>query len=238
MQSTLELSENEGILLIDKPVGKTSFSIVHAVRKCLQKKKVGHGGTLDPFATGLLIIFVGKRYTKMADQFLNHDKEYSARLKLGEQTDTFDLEGQKIAYSRYVPTTDEIKAVIDEFQGTIEQIPPMFSAKKIQGTRLYELARKGQVVARAPSIVTVEITYQNYEYPYVDLYVRCTKGTYIRSLADDIGKALGTFAHLVELRRTKSGNFSIDDAITYEDLHSDDKKWKNALISEVSCISS
>ncbi len=232
-----ECDDNEGILLIDKPKGKTSFSIVHAVRKCLQKKKVGHGGTLDPFATGLMVIFVGKRYTRIQDQYLNRDKEYNARLKLGEQTDTFDLEGEKIAFSRYVPTIDEINSVIREFQGTIEQIPPMYSAKKIQGTRLYELARKGQVVERKPNYVTVAITLLNYEYPYVDIHVHCSKGTYIRSLADDMGKALGTFAHLVELCRTKSGDFSLDDAITLDDLYSEEKKWQGHLILEQTCNS-
>src|SRR5574338_656659 len=138
----------KGILLVDKPAGLSSFAIVAKARRRLGVKKIGHGGTLDPFATGLLVLFVGRDYTKQASQFLDGDKEYEAEVVLGVATDSYDPTGNEIDRSSYTPSLEEVKAVLERFQGTIMQVPPMFSAKKVAGKRLYELARKGEVVER------------------------------------------------------------------------------------------
>ncbi|MCE5293715.1 MAG: tRNA pseudouridine(55) synthase TruB [Chlamydiales bacterium] len=209
---------HEGILLVDKPANMSSFAVVSQARRRLGVKKIGHGGTLDPFATGLLVLLVGRNFTKRADEFLHGDKHYLACLKLGMSTDSFDCEGTAVETSEKVPTKEEIDAVIAQFQGTFDQTPPMFSAKKINGVKLYELARKGQVVERKAVSVTVEITFIRYEYPELEIEVRCSKGTYIRSLAEDIGRALGSFAHLVRLRRLSSGRFSLGDSIAFDSL--------------------
>lgn len=204
---------SEGILLVDKPANMSSFAVVAQARRRLGVKKIGHGGTLDPFATGLLVLLVGRNFTKRADEFLHGDKHYLACLKLGVSTDSFDSEGKEIHHSDTVPTLQEVTDVLAQFQGNLQQIPPMFSAKKINGVRLYELARKGEVVERKAVAVTVDITLVRYEYPELEIEVRCSKGTYIRSLAEDIGNALGSYAHLVRLRRLSSGRFSLNDSI-------------------------
>ncbi len=196
----------------------TSFAVVAAARRRLGVKKIGHGGTLDPFATGLLVLLVGRNYTRRAGEFLQGDKHYAACLKLGVATDSYDLEGKEVAKSDKVPTLDDIQAVLATFQGTLQQVPPMFSAKKIDGVRLYELARKGVEVERKAVCVQVEITFLRYNYPELEIEVRCSKGTYIRSLAEDIGRALGTYAHLIALRRIGSGKFSLQDSIEFSAL--------------------
>lgn len=206
-------SEKEGILLVNKPVGKTSFSLVAATRRRLGVKKVGHAGTLDPFATGVMVLLVGREYTKLSDSFLEQDKEYRARLLFGASTDTFDCDGVIQSTSDCVPTLDEIDHAVALFQGEIEQIPPMFSAKKINGQKLCDLARKGKTVERAPAKVKVEMKVLHYEYPYMDIHVKCSKGTYIRSLAHDLGVALECYAHLVELQRTRSGRFALSECL-------------------------
>lgn len=203
----------EGILLVDKPENMSSFAVVAKARKRLGVKKIGHGGTLDPFATGLLVLLVGRNFTKRADEFLQGDKEYRACLKLGVATDSYDHDGSETAHSDKIPTQQEINDVLKQFQGTIDQVPPMFSAKKINGVRLYELARKGETVERKAVRVTVDISFIRYEYPELEIEVRATKGTYIRSLADDIGKALGSYAHLIALRRLRSGRFSLEESV-------------------------
>lgn len=210
------LMQAEGILLIDKPTGCSSFAMVAKARKRLQVKKIGHGGTLDPFASGLLVLLVGRAYTKRASEFLDGDKEYKAGLLLGIATDTFDPEGIHTHTSQHIPSLSDVLEVIASFQGVQEQVPPMFSAKKIGGKRLYELARAGKVIERAPVSVKIAIQQVSYNYPNLDFVVRCSKGTYIRSLADDIGKALGCFAHLASLRRTRSGPFLIADACSVD----------------------
>lgn len=192
--------------------------MVYAARRRLGVKKIGHGGTLDPFATGLIVLLVGKKFTRRASEFLEGDKEYIATMRLGIRTDSFDCEGQVTEQSDKIPTLEEVEAVIASFQGTISQVPPMFSAKKINGVRLYELARKGRVVEREPVLVHVAIDNVQYSYPELTFRVTCSKGTYIRSLSDDIGKVLGTFAHLQGLRRTRSGRFTINDCIEYTTL--------------------
>ena len=203
----------EGILLVDKPANMSSFAVVAQARRRLGVKKIGHGGTLDPFATGLLVLLVGRNFTKRADEFLQGDKHYSACLYLGVSTDSYDCEGKEVERSDKIPTLQEIEEVLSHFQGTLQQVPPMFSAKKINGVRLYELARKGEMVERKAVEVKVDIQLIRYEYPELELEVRCSKGTYIRSLAEDIGHKLGSYAHLVRLRRLSSGRFSLNDSI-------------------------
>lgn len=203
----------EGLLLVDKPKGKTSFSLIGILRKTLGVKKIGHAGTLDPFATGVMILLIGRNYTRLSDQFLLKNKEYLAELYLGATTDTYDCEGTKLTESSIIPTLDAIESTLAKFQGDIEQIPPMFSAKKVQGKKLYELARKGQVIERKAVLVNVSIELISYEYPYLKIKVKCSKGTYIRSLAYDIGLKLGCGAYLTNLKRTKSGIHSLEECL-------------------------
>lgn len=203
----------EGILLIDKPASQTSFSVVASVRKKTNQKKIGHAGTLDPMATGVLVLLLGKPWTRKAGLFLAHDKEYEATFFLGKTTDTYDAEGKITQVSENIPTEAEIKKMIVFFQGKYSQIPPMFSAKKINGTRLYELARKGISLERKPSEMSIETTLLNYNYPYVFLRIKGSKGTYIRSIAHDFGERLGCGAHVATLRRIRSGPFLIKDSL-------------------------
>jgi tRNA pseudouridine55 synthase len=213
-------SDAKGILLIDKPRGKTSFSLVSSLRKLLGVKKIGHAGTLDPFATGVMVMLIGREYTRQSDQFLCEDKEYLAQIHLGISTDTFDCEGAIEKQSDLVPTLEQIERVLNQFQGELDQVPPMYSAKKINGKKLCELARKGKTVERQPVKVKVKITLISYEYPFVNIAVSCSKGTYIRSLAYDIGNVLGCGGHLSKLQRTRSGPFSINDCFDGSLLHS------------------
>ena len=205
--------EREGILLVNKPSGKTSFSLVAATRRRLGVKKVGHAGTLDPFATGVMVLLVGREYTRLSDSFLGQDKEYRARILLGVSTDSFDCDGQIVDKSDVVPTMEEIEKVVAQFQGEIDQVPPMFSAKKVNGQKLCDLARKGKVVDRLPCKVQVDTQIIHYEYPYLDIRVKCSKGTYIRSIAHEIGLALGSFGHLIELQRTQSGKYALSECL-------------------------
>lgn len=209
---------NNGLLLLDKAKGSTSFRLVSLLRKLTKISKIGHAGTLDPFATGLMVMLIGREFTKRSDEFLTCDKEYEATMHLGIETDSYDVEGTIMRTSPIIPTLSEIEAIIPAFQGTISQIPPMFSAKKIQGQKLYDLARKGITIERKPCLVTVSIQLIQYTYPELKIRVACSKGTYIRSLAHDIGQTLGTGAHLSSLRRTRSGNFLLSDAITQEQI--------------------
>ena len=205
-----------GILLVNKPKGKTSFSLVSAIRKLYNVKKVGHAGTLDPFATGVMILLIGKECTRLSDRFLHQDKQYIATLHLGVRTDSYDCDGAVLEENATIPSLASIEKVLSSFQGEIDQIPPMFSAKKINGKKLYELARKGIEVERKPSRVTVNTEFLHYEYPLLSLRVSCSKGTYIRSIAEDVGRMLGCGAHLSELTRTKSGQFSIEECFPGE----------------------
>jgi tRNA pseudouridine55 synthase len=223
----------EGILLIDKPQGWTSFSLIRLLRKRLGVQKIGHAGTLDPLATGLMVLLIGRRYTRLSEKFLCNDKEYNAIICLGITTDTYDREGRVLEQSSTIPTFDDIEQVLKDFQGEIEQIPPMFSAKKRQGKKLYELARKGQEIPREPVKVRLDIALISYSYPYLELRVACSKGTYIRSLAFDVGKRLGCGAHLASLRRTRSGPFEVSDGITEKELNSTECH----LIDKLLCVS-
>ena len=181
----------EGILPINKPRGKTSFHLVHILRKLTGIRTIGHAGTLDPFADGVMVLLIGKRFTTLSNRFLNQDKEYLATAHLGITTDTYDIEGQTTFQSSQIPTLAQIEETLLKFQGTILQTPPMFSAKKVEGKKLYTLARKGITIERQAVPVTLHIELIHYSYPKLQLKVHCSKGTYIRSLAYDIGMELG-----------------------------------------------
>jgi tRNA pseudouridine55 synthase len=262
----------EGILLLNKPIGCTSFHLVSLLRRKLTIQKIGHAGTLDPQASGLMIMLIGKNYTRQSDFFLNCDKEYRATLYLGKTTTTFDGEGlyrnneenpflapsdslhsrsrvtlwkrvapnehfedpspqnsdsshgsgMFVTESDYIPSLLEIKQAINSFQGIQEQIPPMFSAKKINGKKLYELARKGKMVPRVPQKVHLNIQLIDYSYPYLFLNISCSKGTYIRSLAHDLGQRLTCGAFLSDLKRTRSGCFHLSESIPLNFLEKPD----------------
>ncbi len=206
-----------GILLINKPANITSHDVVAAVRKLFRIKKVGHAGTLDPFATGLLLLCIGKA-TKIVRYLMDCDKEYIAMMKLGETTDTQDCTGT-IVEQRPVPSISEhhILNVFTRFTGEISQIPPMYSARKVEGERLYTLARQGKTVPRKSQQVTVHtLELLEYSLPYLRFRAGCSKGTYIRTLAFDIGEALGCGAHLTALERTRIGQFSLNQAYSLE----------------------
>ena len=213
------MSENPfGILVVDKEKGMTSHDVVDAVRRKFAIKKVGHAGTLDPNATGVLVILLGKA-TKLSDKYSGEGKEYEAVLKLGEKTDSADCEGNLIEKKEVSSSEEEIADAMAAFLGETEQVPPMVSAKKVDGKRLYKLARKGVNVERKPrKIVITKIDILNIDLPFVRFRVACSKGTYIRQLAEDIGEKLGCGAHLTELRRVKSGDFSIDEAVSFSKL--------------------
>lgn len=205
------------VILVDKPKGWTSFDVVGKLRSRLSKQvghrvKVGHAGTLDPLATGLLIVLVGQA-TKQQDAYMKQDKVYEVVMKLGQTSTTADEEGDKTTVSDRQPTETEVKQAISKFVGQISQVPPAYSAIKIDGQRAYKLARAGQEVKIEPRQVTIyEITDVKYDYPMVSFTTKVSSGTYIRSLVTDIGEALNTGAYMTDLRRTQIGNYSIHDA--------------------------
>jgi tRNA pseudouridine55 synthase len=209
----------DGVLLVDKAAGMTSHDVVAIVRRRLQMKKVGHCGTLDPIATGLLLLTLG-RGTKIQDLLMSEDKEYSGTMILGATTDTQDSAGQ-VTQERPVPPLDEatVRAAFEKFAGDFYQMPPMVSAIKQGGVPLYKLARQGKTVEREPRLVHVyRYSIDRLALPEIDFTVVCSKGFYVRTYAHDIGEALGCGAHLKNLRRTKSGRFVVDGAITVEEL--------------------
>jgi len=203
----------EGILLVNKPQGRTSFSLIRALRKLTGIKKIGHAGTLDPFATGVMVVLIGRGYTRLSSELLIQDKEYLATVSLGVTTDTYDCDGKIVASSKKIPSLEEIEEIVAKFQGEIEQVPPMFSAKKVGGKKLYELARKGKTIERTPAKVRLDTKILSYDYPNLSLRVTCSKGTYIRSIAHEMGQLLGCGGHLSKLNRTRSGLFSLDACV-------------------------
>ena len=211
----------DGAVLVDKPVGFTSNFVLQKTRKVFDARKAGHAGTLDPLASGLLIVLFGEA-TKFAGPLLDDDKEYLATLKLGEGTATGDAEGDVVERAD-VPADLEARlpAALERFRGEIEQVPPMYSALKRDGVPLYELARRGEAVERKPRRITIRhLEALRCAAPLVDLRIRCSKGTYIRTLAEDLGRALGSAAHLTALRRTGLGGFSIAGAVPLDALES------------------
>lgn len=217
----------QGILLVDKPKDWTSFDVVNYVRRIVAthegKKpkncKVGHTGTLDPQATGLLVLLVGKDYTRKATQLSKVDKTYEVTMKLGETSTTGDEEGEKTAISRTIPSETAVQAALDSLQGQIMQTPPLYSAMKIGGVRAYKLARAGKAVeleARPVTIYSNQLT--SYEYPFVRFTSTVSSGTYIRSLVEDLGTILKTGAYMSDLRRQQVGAFSLATALPVEAL--------------------
>src|SRR5437762_3179189 len=217
----------DGVLLVDKAPGMTSHDVVAIVRRRLQIKKVGHCGTLDPIATGLLLLTLG-RGTKIQDLLMSEDKEYAGTMVLGISTDTQDSAGVTIE-ERPVPTLDEptVRAAFDKYSGDFYQIPPMVSAIKQAGVPLYKLARQGKVVEHEPRLVHVyRYTIDRITLPEIDFSVLCSKGFYVRTYVHDIGEILGCGAHLKSLRRTKSGRFDVANAVTVDQI-------KNATREEI-----
>lgn len=219
LKSTLDFEEGE-ILLVDKPIDWTSFDVVARVRSMFSIKKIGHAGTLDPKATGLLILCTGKM-TKSMIEFQNLSKEYTGKIELGATTKSFDSETEVIETKEIIAiTSEQIKDTLKLFIGAHQQLPPMFSAIKKNGRRLYKDARKGKEIDRESRTVHIhEFEMTLLDLPYVHFKVICSKGTYIRSLANDVGKILGCGAYLKELRRTKIGEYSVEQAMKMDELH-------------------
>jgi tRNA pseudouridine55 synthase len=208
-----------GILNVYKESGYTSNDVVAKLRGILRQRRIGHAGTLDPAATGVLPVLLGSA-TRISEWVMDHEKEYRAILVLGVETDTQDLTGSVLrTYDGPFPCEDEIRQAVLSFAGGYEQLPPMYSAKQVNGKRLYELVREGKVVERKKVFVSIPaITVERIDLPEVTIDVRCSKGTYIRTLCHDIGKKLGPGASMKELTRTSAGGFSIDDAVTLSQI--------------------
>lgn len=218
-------TKDGGVILVDKPLEWTSSDIVRKIKYKLQYKfnekwvKVGHAGTLDPLATGLVIVNFGK-YTKKIEAYQAQEKVYIANIKFGSTTPSYDLETEIDAtYETKHITRELLEEAIQSFQGEYSQVPPIFSAKKIDGKRAYRYAREGENVKMRPQhIVFHELKLENFEKKEARVYIRCSKGTYIRTFADDLGKKLNSGAHLTALRRTAIGNFSVENALNIEEI--------------------
>lgn len=212
----------DGILIVNKPQGLTSHDVVDLIRRKFAFKKVGHAGTLDPMATGVLVILIGK-YTKSSSKFLNDDKEYDATLVLGATSDTLDAWGKIVptgGFSGPGPENGILKEIFKKFTGPIEQMPPAYSAVKYKGKKLYQLARKGIEVRMEPRKVTIKsLEISSIDGNEVSFKVLCSKGTYVRQLASDIGAALGCGAYLSKLCRTRSGKYGIREAVSMDELN-------------------
>ncbi|TAN38990.1 MAG: tRNA pseudouridine(55) synthase TruB [Verrucomicrobia bacterium] len=218
-QQARELDPWDGILLVDKPAGVTSHDVVDRIRRTFLIRKVGHGGTLDPMATGLLIMLLG-RGTRLSNAVMGQDKTYEGTMHLGITTDSEDVDGAVTGTADFTGVTRAaLEAEMKKWLGDIQQIPPMVSAIKKDGVPLYKLARKGQEIVREPRWLHIfEFTLLDFAPPQASFRLRCSKGTYVRTLCADIGRALGCGAHLAKLRRTQSGNFNIADALTLPTL--------------------
>ena len=212
-----------GFILVNKPVGITSFKLVYIIKKKLNVKKVGHCGTLDPLASGLMIVLVGK-YTKLQEKFMKQDKVYLATIKLGIKTDSGDLEGKIISQSDYSHIKKiDIKNALNSFIGKISQIPPMYSALKVNGKKLYELARKGITIERKSREITIyNIDFLDFKKDTFSIRIKCSSGTYIRTLAEDIGKKINTDTVLINLVREEIGNYKLSSAINIDDIKQND----------------
>lgn len=214
-----------GIILVDKPADWTSHDVVAKLRGILHERRVGHSGTLDPMATGLLTVFVG-RATRAVQFAETHNKRYVASLRCGYSTDTQDTSGRVTAQTGISPTEAELTDVLPEFTGEISQIPPMYSAIKVSGKKLYELARKGETVERKPRTVNIsELRLVGHDGDDFVLSVSCSKGTYIRTLCNDIGERLGCLACMSALRRTNAGPFDVRDAHTLSEISEDPERY-------------
>ena len=235
----LPICDVSGILLIDKPVGWTSFDVVNFVRSRFNVPKVGHCGTLDPAATGLLVLMLGS-FTRKSDFFSGDDKTYEGTMELGKVTDSGDLEGTVVREGDYSSVTEaQVREVFGKFTGEQMQTPPMVSAVKVGGKKLYELARKGVEIEREPRrIVISRLELGAFSPPHCEFSVDCSKGTYIRTLCADIGETLGCGGVLARLRRTRSGRFSIADALQLEALKAlDQNAFKDLVIARLMALS-
>jgi tRNA pseudouridine55 synthase len=214
-----DFSALDGAILVDKPSGPTSHDVVDAIRRKFGIKKVGHCGTLDPNATGLLIIVLG-RGTKLSERLMGDDKVYEGTIKFGETTDSYDSDGELTASLPVLPmTVDQLNEEAAKFIGDLMQVPPMVSAIKKNGVPLYKLARQGIEVEREPRLIHIyNFRFTGYEEPLGQFRVACTKGTYIRSLAHDLGQKLGCGAHLTTLRRSGSGKFDVTEALPLDTI--------------------
>jgi tRNA pseudouridine55 synthase len=231
MTKELDFFAEEGaVLLIDKPLKWTSFDVVNKIRYAGKFKKVGHAGTLDPLATGLLILCSGKK-TKSIEQYQAQKKEYTGTILLGKTTPSFDLE-TKFDQSFEVThiTRELVEEVLENFKGEIEQIPPVFSAIKVKGKRAYESAREGKALELKSRKITIEeFEVDLNRLPEVDFRIVCSKGTYIRSIARDLGKALGSGGTLIALRRTKIGDFSVSNAMQVDEAVAEIRKQSESI---------
>ncbi len=208
----------DGIVIVDKPQGWTSQDVTAKLRGVFQTRRIGHGGTLDPMATGVLPVFVG-RATRGVEFFEHADKVYEAVLRLGVTTDTEDITGTVLKRQEAFVTEEMVEEVLCRFRGEIQQVPPMYSAIKINGQKLYDLARKGKEVERQPRSITIhELTLLGMDADGIHLRVHCSKGTYIRTLCKDIGEALGCGGCMAALRRTAAGNFTAEQAVSLNEL--------------------
>ncbi len=207
-----------GIFAVNKPLGITSHDVIYKLRRKTGEKRIGHAGTLDPLASGVLVVAVGREFTKQLDKIVKSEKEYIAEIFLGETSTTDDMEGKKTEINKEIkPNLDEIQTIIPTFVGKIMQTPPQYSAIKVKGETAYKAARKGKELKLEPREVEVKkIEVLNYEYPVVKLKIICGKGVYIRSLARDLGKKLKTGGYLKSLSRTRVGEFKIEDAVKLE----------------------
>jgi len=227
------MTRTAGFILINKPVGPSSHAIINRLRRLSGQKRIGHAGTLDPLASGLLIVAIGREFTKQLGRYLKADKEYRADIYLGAISHTYDREGpiqETVCLSR--PKRSDVKKALLAWQGKIEQTPPLFSAKKIGGQKLYQLARKGLTISiPAQSIEIYRLKLIRYRWPHLVVKISCSSGTYIRSLAHDLGQTLGCGAYLYSLTRTKIGRFSLRSAKKLEKLNADNvfKYLKNSL---------
>ena len=212
-----------GFILVNKPVGITSFKLVYIIKKKLNVKKVGHCGTLDPLASGLMLVLVGK-YTKLQEKFMKQDKVYLATIKLGIRTDSGDLDGKIISQSDYSHIKKiDIKNALNSFIGKISQIPPMYSALKVNGKKLYELARKGITIERKSREITIyNIDFLDFQKDTFSIRIKCSSGTYIRTLVEDIGKKINTDTVLINLVREEIGNYKLSAAINIDDIKQND----------------
>lgn len=227
-----EIKEKHGFILINKEFGPSSHSVINALRKITGIKKIGHAGTLDPFASGLMVVAIGRTATREIDKYVKLDKEYIATLHLGAETDSYDREGEITNENKEVLKKigeEKIKEELKKFIGEQDQVPPMFSAKKVGGKRLYKLARQGVEIKREPVSITIyNIEFISYEKPFLKIKIKCSSGTYIRSIAYDFGRVLGCGAYLENLERTQIGDFDIKNSYKIKDLDKDN--WEEKLL--------
>ncbi len=207
-----------GIVIVDKPAGWTSQDVTARLRRVFSTRRIGHGGTLDPMATGVLPVFVG-RATRAVEFFEHAEKCYEARMLPGFTTDTEDVTGTMLSHREVSLTREQVEAVLPAFRGEIFQVPPMYSALKVDGRKLYELARKGQEVERQPRKITIfQLDFLGFEDDLICLRIRCSKGTYIRTLCKDIGEALGCGGCMESLRRISAGSYTVEEAVPLQEL--------------------